>query len=110
MKMLLLLLGSALMVEAGTLRVSKAGERAGPNTEVMRITLNRYSMVYHVEKEAILTEKDVKSAAVMKEREGMLAVRLTPEGAKKLSKAIEKLTKMVVAVKNKLIPVCFHLL
>ena len=87
MKVILLLLGTVLMGQGEVLRVSKVVDDIGPNVEQMRYTTERGVMIYRVEKAAILTSKDVKSAGVVPKRKGVLEVKLTPEGAKKLSEA-----------------------
>lgn len=87
MKTILILLGTALLVHGETLRVSRVADKVGPNVEQMRYTTELGVMVYRVEKERILTNKDVKSARVVPKKKGVIEVTLTGEGAKKLSAA-----------------------
>lgn len=84
--LVMLLIGTAGCF-AQTLRVSKAFDQPAVGTEMMRFTKEGYTLIYHVEVAAILTEKDVASARVVEAKTGILEVKLTAGGAKKLKEA-----------------------
>jgi len=48
------------------------------------LKLEPHNPIYHVEKEPVVTGKDVASARVMPKVQGVIEVKLNPEGAKKM--------------------------
>ncbi|MDA1006403.1 MAG: hypothetical protein O3A87_07965 [Verrucomicrobia bacterium] len=87
MKTLLFLFCTGSLVHGELLRVSKASEARGLNAEAMALTKDGRSMIYQVEKEAVVTGKDVASARAVADQPGVVEVKLNEEGAKRLAAA-----------------------
>lgn len=87
MRVLLLLSLLTVACAGQTLRVSRAFDQPVAGAEAMRLLVEGYPLLFHVEQRAVFTEKDVASARVVPGRTGVLELKLTPDGAKKLREA-----------------------
>jgi preprotein translocase subunit SecD len=88
MKTIFMLLGTVVMVHGEILRVSKVFPMRGQNTEDLRYTKDgRLNSIIHVDKRTVVTGKDVKEARVLPKETGVIEVKLTEEGSKRLAAA-----------------------